>query len=180
MHVPKRHERGFTLIEVTLAIVIGVVVIGGATLLYQQASRAAGNARAQTKTAALATLVEEMAARTGKYPTHEQLRKSWGRLREDALLSPWGGSLGANGLGSVEGIAMSNEAFTTPWTRDSYANIDYAGVLGYMVATNATDIKPVTDYPTEITRHYRYFVVAIWDPDGNAPCFPAGPNISVP
>ena len=48
---------GFTLIEVTLAIVIGVILIAGGTLLYNQAKNSAGNSRAQAKVASLQALV---------------------------------------------------------------------------------------------------------------------------
>ena len=58
----KGRARGFTLIEVTLAIVIGIIMIAGATLIYNQAKTSAGNSRAQAKVVALQQLVEEYAA----------------------------------------------------------------------------------------------------------------------
>lgn len=85
--------RGFTLIEVTLAIVIGIILIAGATLIYNQAKQAAGNARAQEKVAALGAVVEQwMAADSGIPPDINDLRALWQRDRPDDYgSSPWGG-----------------------------------------------------------------------------------------
>ncbi|MNR92345.1 hypothetical protein D3C86_590350 [compost metagenome] len=173
----KRTERGLTLIEVTLAIVIGIVVVGGATLLYRQAARSAGNVKAQNKTTALAVLVEEQFVKLNRYPTHDQLRKHWVRYRDDALMSPWGGPIGSLGQGDAQGIIMSADPFTTPWETDRYFNLDYTGAIAYMVA-NGTETKEVTDYETGRTRAYRGYVIAIWNQDGHDPCFVAGPSFS--
>lgn len=88
--------RGFTLIEVTLAIVIGVIMIAGATLLYNQSKISSGNSRAQAKVLALQQLVEEYAANNaGTYPTIESVRALFKRKRpDDYLKSPWGGQVG--------------------------------------------------------------------------------------
>jgi Type II secretory pathway, pseudopilin PulG len=172
----KRTERGLTLIEVTLAIVIGIVVVGGATLLYRQAAVSAGNVKAQNKTAALAVIVEEQFVKLNRYPTHDQLRKHWLKYREDALLSPWGGPIGSLGQGDAQGIVMSADPFTAPWEADRYYNPDYAGTIAYMVAANGTEGKDVTEYESGRTRTYRGYVIAIWNQDGHDPCFVAGPS----
>ena len=173
----KRTERGLTLIEVTLAIVIGIVVVGGASLLYRQAALSAGNVTAQNKTSALAVLVEEQFVLQGRYPTHDQLRKHWLKHRDDTLISPWGGPIGSLGQGAAQGIVMSADPFTTPWEADRYYNPDYAGALAYMVA-NGSESKDVTDYDSGRTRTYRGYVIAIWNQDGHDPCFVAGPSFS--
>lgn len=174
----KRNERGFTLIEVTLAIVIGMVVVAGATLLYRQASISAGNVKAQTKTSALAALAEQHFVRQNRYPTHDQLRKLWGRFREDTLLSPWGGPVGTLAQGAEQGIVRLDDAFTDPWEADRYINPDYVGAIAYFVSANGNESKDVTDYDTGLTRSYRGFVVGMWDQDGHNPRFIAGPTFS--
>ena len=173
-----RLERGFTLIEVTLAIVIGMVVVAGATLLYRQAAVSAGNVKAQTKTSALAVMAEQHFVRQNRYPTHDQLRKLWTRFRDDTMLSPWGGSIGTLGLGEAQGIVQLDDPFTTPWTVDRYPNPDYAGAIAYVVSANGSESKDVTDYDSGLTRAYRGFVVAMWDQDGHNPRFIAGPTFS--
>lgn len=178
MPVAKRTERGFTLIEVTLAIVLGIFVVAGSILMYRQALLSAGNVKAQDKTSSLAVLIEEYAVRTGRYPTHDQLRKLWVKNRDDALLSPWGGSLGSLGLGAADGIAMSSSAFTDPWYPDTYFNPDYAGVIAYFVANNGAETKEVTDYDSNRARVYRGYVIGMWNQDGHDPCFVAGPKFS--
>ena len=167
------------MIEVTLAIVIGVVVIAGATVMYRQSAVSAGNVKAQEKTQSLATIIEEFAVRQNRYPTHDQLRNVWEKTRPDALLSPWGGSLGSNGLGDARGIAMSADAFTTPWEIDRYYNPEYAGVIAYFVAPTGSDIKEVTDYDSGRARTYRGYVIGMWNKDGHDPCFVMGEKFGI-
>lgn len=174
----KRTERGFTLIEVTLAIVIGMVVLAGATLLYRQAAISAGNVKAQTKTSQLAVLAEQHFTKQNRYPTHDQLRKLWTRYREDTLLSPWGGPIGSLGQGAAQGIVELTDPFTTPWTVDQYVDPDYAGAIAYVVSSTGSETKEVTDFDSGLSRAYRGFVVAMWDQNGHNPRFIAGPTFS--
>ncbi len=111
--------RGFTLIEVTLAIVIGVIMIAGATLLYNQSKISSGNSRAQAKVLALQQLVEEYAANNaGTYPTIESVRSLFKRKRpDDYLKSPWGGQIGTdlqneNNETGTRGVANNSYALT--------------------------------------------------------------------
>lgn len=94
-----RKKKGFTLIEVTLAIVIGIVMIAGATLIYNQAKNSAGNSRASSKVVALQQVIEEFAAQNqGIYPTSlRDLNDLWIRKRpDDWNKSPWGGVIGTS------------------------------------------------------------------------------------
>jgi type II secretory pathway pseudopilin PulG len=89
----RKNARGFTLVEVTLAIVIGIIMIAGATLIYNQAKVSAGNSRAQAKVASLQSLIEQYMARAdGLPPDVIALRALWQRARPDDFdKSPWGG-----------------------------------------------------------------------------------------
>ena len=106
---------GFTLIEVTLAIVIGVIMIAGAILIYNQAKVSAGNSRAQEKVASLQGLVEDYMARSdGIAPSTDNLRAMWVRARpDDWNKSPWGGVMGPNSDISYNGTACGAAVATS-------------------------------------------------------------------
>jgi len=91
--IRKSARRGFTIVEVTLAIVIGIILIAGATLIYNQAKQAAGNSRAQAKTSSMQSIVEQFLARSdGVPPDVLAVRAMWEKARsEDFNKSPWGG-----------------------------------------------------------------------------------------
>lgn len=102
-------RRGFTLIEVTLAIVIGIIMVAGATLIYNQAKTSAGNSRAQAKVVSAQAVVEQYMARAdGVAPDIAALRAMWQRARADDFnKSPWGG--GAFPLNdATDGNALTN------------------------------------------------------------------------
>ncbi|MBM3268355.1 MAG: prepilin-type N-terminal cleavage/methylation domain-containing protein [Candidatus Sericytochromatia bacterium] len=95
----RKTRAGFTLIEVTLAIVIGVIIIAGAVLVYNQAKASAGNSRAQSKVSALQQLIEESAsANAGQYPSRlDDINVWWKKKRpDDWNKSPWGGVIGTD------------------------------------------------------------------------------------
>ena len=88
-------QQGFTLIEVSLAIVIGVVILAGGISLYNQTKLSAGNSKAQERVLALASLAEEMmGSNPGQtYPTLANLSTLWSQRRpDDKWASPWGGN----------------------------------------------------------------------------------------
>ncbi|MBU6429282.1 MAG: prepilin-type N-terminal cleavage/methylation domain-containing protein [Cyanobacteria bacterium REEB65] len=90
-------RQGFTLIEATLAIVIGIIIIAGATVIYNQAKSSAGNTRAKEKIGALQQMIEEYAAQNqGLYPsTVSEVANQWNTRRaDDWNKSPWGGVIG--------------------------------------------------------------------------------------
>jgi type II secretory pathway pseudopilin PulG len=73
-----KNSLGFTLLEVTLAIVIGIFMMAGATILYDQSRSSSGNSRAQAKSASLQQVVEEFAAENGgTYPRITSVRSLW-------------------------------------------------------------------------------------------------------
>jgi type II secretory pathway pseudopilin PulG len=91
--VSRKSARGFTIVEVTLAIVIGIILIAGATLIYNQAKQAAGNSRALAKTSSMQSIVEQFLARSdGVPPDAHAIRAMWRKARSDDYdKSPWGG-----------------------------------------------------------------------------------------
>ncbi len=174
----KHSQSGFTLIEVTLAIVIGVVVIAGATVLYNQAKASAANTAAQGKVNAAAATVEEFTAKNfGKYPSATQFIAAWTRNRpDDAGSSPWGGLAGdaAAANGSVAGIIVGTAlADVDAAAATGLTNINKVGAIEYRVsATNAT--ASVYDIQTESARTVRGYGIWIYNGSGQGPNFVTG------
>lgn len=143
-------QAGFTLIEVTLAIVIGVIMIGGAVVLYQQGKTSAGNSRAKQKVESLRAMAEEMGQRNfGVYPTVDQLRTQWARRRaDDYNQSPWGGQI--NGFDDNTNRGISSEGATDPNTGDITA---IAGAYGNPLPNGGG--RPATLGQTGMLYYYR-------------------------
>ncbi|MBO9541825.1 type II secretion system protein [bacterium] len=103
----RHHTRsgGFTLIEVSLAMVIGIIVLGGAITLYNQVKVSAANGEAKSRALALAALVEEHASRSTNYPKLDELNKLWeARRPDDAKKNPWGGELSGDPIDGHENV----------------------------------------------------------------------------
>lgn len=141
-------QQGFTLIEVSLAIVIGVVVLAGAVTLYNQTKRSAGNAKMQEKLLAVSTLIEENAAMMGAYPNGNRLRVLYqSRRPDDYLLSPWGGPVGSflndpNGLRGLDAWDQNTvtEGFVGSTTHKiAGGTIDAAGGISYAIVGDGTN-----------------------------------------
>lgn len=188
----KGRESGFTLIEVTLAIVIGVIMIAGATLLYNQAKTSAGNSRAQAKVIAASQVVEEFAANNnGMYPQTAQLRTLWPRKRSDDWnLSPWGGLIGTatqvptgdnatavqNGI-RLQGAEGTFDATIIAGTQTETVAVDpaLAGVITYIRST-ANASGSIVDLVTNSRKEFKGYAVWIHNTQGQFPNFVAGPK----
>lgn len=102
-----RASRGFTLIEVSLAIVIGVVVLAGSIVIYNQVRDSVATGRMKEKVMTAAMVIEEITAQTGSFPNpaagHDEdknrLFAKFEQARADDYdKSPWGGQVGADAL----------------------------------------------------------------------------------
>lgn len=177
--MPRR--RGFTLIEVTLSIVIGIILIAGATLLFNQAKIGAGNTRAKARVASLEALIEESAANAGgAYPTLASVQTEWvSKHPDDYDVSPWGGPIAAaasvvNGIGSPAGLTgMTAGPPGSGWTNLNAAS---AGVLVYdylgpgVIGSNYYDVLAGAS-PSVPPRNY---AVSIITQNGQGPGYVAG------
>jgi len=131
-------QRGFTLIEVALAIVIGVVVLAGSVALYNQTKFAAGSSKAMEKVNSLASLVDELQARMLVYPSIAQLQSEWRGRREDYLGNPWGGPLFNTTTGLQGGDVATDTQFGDPPAGASgWSNASLPG--GIVVPTTTVD-----------------------------------------
>lgn len=184
-----RKGRGFTLIEVTLSIVIGIILIAGATLLYNQAKTGAGNTRAKAKVYSLQGAVEETAANAGgAYPSVATIQNLWPQKRpDDYLASPWGGSLTAgNGVMTNSGLNVGGvtipgpggTAFSTAMgggttNAASAAYVVYDDFNGVNLATaGGSYYDQMTGATTSaVVKNYAVYIVL---PNGAEPAFVAG------
>jgi len=195
----KGRTRGFTLIEVTLAIVIGIIMIAGATLIYNQAKTSAGNSRAQAKVVSLQQLVEEYAAQSqGLYPNSLTIVQAlWSRKRpDDWNKSPWGGLVGSSftpttayGVGSWSTATMSattlgkagilsapqqTAAQAAAANAITNATPTESGALSYDYDDNNATFSYKQDIMTNTVRLVKGYAVFIADQQGRIPNFVTG------
>lgn len=173
-------RRGFTLVEVALAVAVGLIIIGGAVLGYGAVKNNASNANARDKILGAQSVVEEYASSNGgNYPASVaaggQFSTMWSKKRpDDYALSPWGGPAGASGVYEIApitgGTSPSASGSTTPvpatapvansTTNQSdiiYGSFTSAGLFGNIQAFSTSAYVPVKGY-----------FVSIFDQNGNA------------
>jgi len=143
-------QQGFTLIEVSLAIVIGVVILAGGISLYNQTKLSAGNSKAQERVLALASLVEEMGASSiaQSYPTITNLNTIWAQRRpDDAKANPWGGIVtGTNAILAPAGASNGGTGGgLAPWSRATNGS---AGTAGTNVVSSDDSYTPPSTFTT--------------------------------
>jgi type II secretory pathway pseudopilin PulG len=195
-----RSRLGFTLVEVTLAIVVGIVLIAGATMIYNQAKASAGDSRAQAKVVALQSLVEEFAAMNdGVYPTRlADINALWQRKRpDDWNKSPWGGLVGssftAGGVASA-GTGVASQvvagALTTAFDLGTTAGRPPDGTAATTAANSGLagglvcDVDPANttwayaqDLITNSAVEVRGYAIYICDQQGRFPKYVTGPRV---
>jgi len=153
-------QYGFTLIEVSLAIVIGVIILAGGISLYNQTKLSAGNSKASEKVLSLVTLADEMMASNPAqaYPSSSQLSNMWAQRRpDDAWASPWGGASGVTAIQLPSTNQTTYTAATEPWTSTALSagvNTGYGATQAAALTAAATissdpyatcNIKGLTD-----------------------------------
>lgn len=126
-------QRGFTLAEVMLVLVIGAILLGAATMLYNQIRSNAGHSAAWNKVMGLQMVVEDLAvSKDQTYPTIDELRGAWSRRRtNDFANSPWGGTVIANdgSLPNVHFGILGGDRDPGLYTTDP--NLGDSGILYY-------------------------------------------------
>lgn len=133
----RKQEGGFSLLEVGLALSVGILLTGASIYGYKALRDSSGDAAMRQKVQDLRTVVEELYAPTSAFPTPATLRSAW-RIRrpDDYKSSPWGGPvIGADdtnrGIQAYD-LSHGSVAFETE-TKDS----DNAGGLYYIRIDNA-------------------------------------------
>ena len=144
-------RRGFTLVEVALAVAVGLIIIGGAVMGYgavkDQASAADGRKRVVT---AAAVVNEYAAANFGRYPVSVaddgsgvstgSFTRMWAKaIPEQYNMSPWGGPAGdEDGVtelapfanGEIEASAAPDVTNTLTQNGARAGNMIYASITG--------------------------------------------------
>ena len=126
----KRFDRqdGFTLLEMGLALTIGLIIAAAAVTFYRQAKDDAGDALMRQKITSLQGVVENLYTATGSTPALSEVQKAWQSKRpDDYLTSPWGGTIldGTNTPGGpygVTGITGTSADYATSSDPTVYAN----------------------------------------------------------
>lgn len=93
-------QAGFTLMEVALAIVVGLGLLAGVVISYNYAKDSAAKSKARERVQGLQVIVENWISRNGVHPTTPDdllaLQKTWKKRRKDWDVNPWGGGVGTD------------------------------------------------------------------------------------
>jgi prepilin-type N-terminal cleavage/methylation domain-containing protein len=163
---------GFTLIEVALVTVLGLVIMAGTVTAYYSNKAQAAGAEARRRIQAGQTVIEEFAAANHAYPVSGggQFTAMWAKGHpEEAARSPWGGAPGLP-EGAVEDAPYTDGTADPAAAPDKTASrpVDGSrhGCLHYTSIDGSAHVKVTTRYAGE-TRTFRAYVLAIYDSTGN-------------
>lgn len=178
-------HRGMTLLEVGLAISLGLILAAATAFAYNSAKEAAGDSRAAAKVGDLQAMVEASYSTRGYYPDASDAQSAWGARRQDAALSPWGGAIVDNSDTIVNGLFVYDaDPGSIPEPQTSAANTrepvvngsprgtDYCYYIRLALPGQATVVRTLADlsqgsagvvcrnYSVAISKHYRrwYFM----------------------
>lgn len=129
------HEGGFTLLEVGLAIGIGLLITAAATVFYNQVRDSAGDAGMRERLASLQSVVENLYSAQGSCPALATVQQAWVQKRpNDCLSSPWGGTILANNPAGITGGDLAQNA-SVDWN-DSVGSLGAGGLYFYRITTS--------------------------------------------
>ncbi len=172
-------RKGFTLVEVALAVAVGLIIIGGAVLGYNAVKDNASNSNARNRVLSAVTMIEEYsAANAGQYPASAAaggpFSTMWQAKRpDDKALSPWGGTTGNAVTGVLESAPVDFGNATAVATET--AAVQTAYTAGATLAANMLFVTPsvaankfagVTSQSTSSVVGVKNYVVGIADKAG--------------
>lgn len=174
-HPSRRAPRpGFTLLEVALAAIVGILVIYGALESYEQRKQSAGDAIARERVTNALGTVASYTATNGKIPASgtNQFANAWSALHPDEKSqSPWGGSTGDPTLGVSEDSPLSVGSLDPAAAPDVTSTLATNGArqsnLYYVSLQNTANYVSVTPRNAPVTTTCKSFVLSIYDASGN-------------
>ena len=171
-----RSRKGFTRVEVALAVAVGLIIIGGAVLGYNAVKDNASNSNARNRVLSAVTMIEEYsAANGGKYPASlaagGPFTTMWGAKRpDDKALSPWGGATGAaNGVTELTAMTFGDTTAQTTNTEDftEATGIGQAANLLYVSDSGAgAPFCGITATSTSSAFGVKNYAIGIYDKAG--------------
>lgn len=180
----RKGRKGFTLVEVALAVAVGLIIIAGAVTGYNAVKDQASAANARKRVATAAGVVTEYAAANfGRYPpsvaddangvSTGSFTRMWARALPDQYnMNPWGGPSGDSD-GVTELTPFTNGAVQPASAPDVTATLAQngarAGNMIYATISNNRHVGIRQGYNPAVTIAKGY-VVSIYDRTG-APWF---------
>lgn len=174
--IARPRRRGFTLVEVALAVAVGLIIIGGAVVAYNALRESACNLTARDRLLSSQTFIEEFAAANGGlYPTSgtAQFVQMWQTKRpNDCNVNPWGGTTIAQGAlervpltgGATSATAVALSTVTNGFT-EGVADPTMPGIMLYISTTGATWAK-ATQYGTGTVATAKNYAVFTFNKEG--------------
>lgn len=157
MTAPRRGRLAFTLVEVALAVAVGLVILGGVVVAYEAIKDNASNAKARTKVLQAVSVLENYAAANGgayppANPAGGAFSTNWvAKHPQEAPESPWGGLAGpGNGPedGVVEMAPVNFGAATNPVGLDPTGIPTSASIPTTLDATYTANLAYVSSTQT--------------------------------
>lgn len=143
----RKGRKGFTLVEVALAVAVGLIIIGGAVLGYNAVKDNASNSNARNRVLSGVTMVEEYAAANGgRFPASAEdgtgsFTKMWTTKRpDDKATSPWGGTTGD----ATDGVDENDPVVATSLEASGATEIAVADLSTTANAANAANMNYVS------------------------------------
>jgi type II secretory pathway pseudopilin PulG len=168
------HRQGFTLIEVALASIVGILVIYGAIVSFQMRKESAGNSVARERVNNALGTVASFMATNGNYPVSgsNQFAAAWASLHPDEKSqSPWGGSTGDPTLGVSEDPPLAMGSLNPSTAPDATASVTVNSArqanLYYVSLQNTANYVGVASSQNPTPLPQRGFVLSIYDSNGN-------------
>jgi prepilin-type N-terminal cleavage/methylation domain-containing protein len=167
-------RRGFTLLEVALAVVVGLSIMYGVFLSYEAKKESAGNSIARERLTNAMGTMEAYVASKGSLPVSGsgEFSRSWAALHPDEkALSPWGGATGDPTLGVSEDppLAQGNlDASQAPdVTGTSTVDPTRQSNLYYRSLANTAQFVKVGSRANPTPQAFHGYVLGIYDAKGN-------------
>ncbi len=133
----RNHERGFSLLEVGLALSVGIMLLGASIYGYRALREQAGDAGMRQKVQDLQLLVEELYVGPRVYPTGTQVTNAWKHRRpKDYQNSPWGGLILATEANRTNSGGIKYSVATQGQKLASGQDDDLPGGMYYTVIDN--------------------------------------------